>query len=71
MQVRYNNQEEREKLLNENASLRLVEDHLNEDKTGILTFSGKPAELTVEERLKLLEDRVALLGRVIRPTTPS
>ena len=66
MQVRYNNQEEREKLLNENASLRLVEDHLNEDKTGILTFSDEPAELTVEERLKLLEDRVALLGRLIR-----
>ena len=66
MQVRYNNQEEREKLLNENASLRLVEDHLNEDKTGILTFGGKPAELTVEERLKLLEDRVVLLERLIR-----
>jgi len=66
MQVRYNNQEEREKLLNENASLRLVKDHLNEDKTGILTFSDEPAELTVEERLKLLEDRVALLGRLIR-----
>ena len=66
MQVKYDNQEEREKLLNENASLRLVKDHLNEDKTGILTFSGKPAELTVEERLKLLEDRVALLGRLIR-----
>jgi len=44
----------------------LVEDHLNEDKTGILTFSDEPAELTVEERLKLLEDRVALLGRLIR-----
>ena len=66
MQVRYNNQEEREKILNENASLRLVKDHLNEDKTGILTFSDEPAELTVEERLKLLEDRVALLGRLIR-----
>ena len=61
----YQDNTERESILNLNKDLRLTEDHLFENGIGELTFSNELSSdyFSLEERIAILEKKIATLRR--------
>ena len=59
----YQDNTERESILNLNKDLRLTEDHLFENGIGELTFSNELSfdYFSIEERIAILEKKIATL----------
>jgi len=55
----YQDNIERENILNLNKDLRLIEDHLFENGVGELTFDELSSSFSIEERLVILEEKIA------------
>ena len=55
----YQDNTERENILNLNKDLRLIEDHLFENGIGELTFSNELSSDSFNERLVILEEKIA------------
>jgi len=55
----YQDNTERENILNLNKDLRLIKDHLFENGIGELTFSNELSSDSFNERLVILEEKIA------------
>ena len=55
----YQDNTERENILNLNKDLRLIEDHLFKNGIGELTFSNELSSDSFNERLVILEEKIA------------
>ena len=55
----YQDNIERENILNLNKDLRLIEDHLFENGVGELTFDELSSSFSIEEKLVILEEKIA------------
>ena len=55
----YQDNIERENILNLNKGLMLIEDHLFENGVGELTFDELSSSFSIEERLVILEEKIA------------
>jgi len=55
----YQDNTERENILNLNKELRLIKDHLFENGIGELTFSNELSSDSFNERLVILEEKIA------------
>ena len=55
----YQDNTERENILNLNKDLRLIEDHLFDNGVGELTFDELSSSFSIEEKLVILEEKIA------------
>ena len=55
----YQDNIERENILNLNKDLRLIEDHLFDNGVGKLTFDELSSSFSIEERIAILEKKIA------------
>ena len=55
----YQDNIERENILNLNKDLRLIKDHLFENGVGELTFDELSSSFSIEERFVILEEKIA------------
>ena len=57
----YQDNTERENILNLNKDLRLIKDQLFENGVGELTFDELSSSFSIEERIAILEKKIAKL----------